>query len=246
MQPLVSPGAGPIPGVPQHQPSNLFRFGEITLYSTFALGTAQAAAFAVANTSNRLFATPLGQTGQGFPAAMTASETNLKEAGRIPSGQAYDVFGVAGQVMGWDPNADRLAQPFNFTNAAGGAAAATGQNVGDLQSIVNNGVFLWDFTQTQVYICPLMLAGAGGGLFGSQSSAAATAAAGSMGNGNGGIWMYRRHPVALPGNSTFAVLLNFGSRAAPLLGSGQVGSGAGVAVRVVLLGYYKSVIELGA
>ena len=122
MQPLVSPNSGPIPGVPQHQPSNLFRFGEITLYSTFALGTTQNAAFAVANTSNRMFATPLGQTGQGFPAAMTSSETNLKEAGRIPSGQAYDVFGVAGQVMGWDPTADRIAQPFNNVAAPGAAA----------------------------------------------------------------------------------------------------------------------------
>ena len=60
-----------------------------------------------------------------------------------------------------------------------------------------------------------------------------------MGNGNGGIWMYRRHPVALPGNSTFAVLLQFGSRASGLAAA------IGVAVRVVLLGYYKSVIELG-
>ena len=236
MQPLVSPGSGPIPGVPQHQPSNLFRFGEITLYSTFALGNA--AGFAVANTSNRLFATPLGQTGQGFPAAMTATETNLKEAGRIPSGQAYDVFGVAGQVMAWDATVgvDQLDVPFNNTNAAGTAGLG---GVADLTSVVNNGVFLWDFTQTQVYICPLMLAGAGGGVFGAISSNAAQANAGAMNNGNGGIWMYRRHPVALPGNSTFAVLLNFGSRASALAAN------VGVAVRCVLLGYYKSVIELG-
>jgi hypothetical protein len=240
MQPLVSPNSGPLPGVPQHQPSNLFRFGEITLYSTFALGQAGAGAFPVANTSNRMFATPLGQTGQGFPAALTVTETNLKEAGRIPSGQAYDVFGVAGQVMGWDPVADDLDLPFNNTAAAGAAAVATGGNVADLQSVVNNGVFIWDFTQTQVFICPLMLAGAGGGVFGSISQSAAAANGGSMGNGNGGIWMYRRHPVALPGNSTFAVILQFGSRAESL-----AGITAGVAVRVVLLGYYKSVIELG-
>ena len=245
MQPLVSPNSGPIPGVPQHQPSNLFRFGEITLYSTFALGVNAAAAFAVANTSNRMFATPLGQTGQGFPAALTVTETNLKEAGRIPSGQAYDVFGVAGQVMGWDPTTDQIDVPFNNPGAAGTATVAAGGNVSDMQSIINNGVFVWDFTQTQVYICPLMLAGAGGGGFGALSTNAAAASAGTVGNGNGGIWMYRRHPVALPGNSTFAVLLNFGSRASPLLGSGVAGTGAGVAVRVVLLGYYKSVIELG-
>ena len=234
MQPLVSPGAGPIPGVPQHQPSNLFRFGEITLYSTHAFG-AQAGA-ALANTSNRLFATPLGQTGQGFPTGMTVTETNLKEAGRIPSGQAYDVFGVAGQVMGWDQANDDLDVPFNADGLAG---AATLGLVADLQNVINNAILLWDFTQTQVFICPLMLAGAGGGAFGAVSQNAAGANSGSMGNGNGGIWMYRRHPVALPGNSTFAVLVQFGSRASGL------GAAIGLAVRVVLLGYYKSVIELG-
>ena len=238
MQPLVTPGAGPIPGVPQHQPSNLFRFGEITLYSTFALGAA-APGLAVANTSNRLFATPLGQTGQGFPAALTVTETNLKEAGRIPSGQAYDVFGVAGQVMGWNQAADQLDLPFNQNGAAGAVAAAGSALVGDLQSVVNNGVLIWDFTQTQVFICPLMLAGAGGGVFGAIAQNAAGANSGSLGNGNGGIWMYRRHPVALPGNSTFAVLVQFGSRASAL------GAAQGVAIRVVLLGYYKSVIEIG-
>ena len=234
MQPLVSPGAGPIPGVPQHQPSNLFRFGEITLYSTVALGGA--AATALANTSNRLFATPLGQTGQGFPGALTVTETNLKEAGRIPSGQAYDVFGVAGQVMGWNQATDEIDVPFNTDGAAGAAVLGL---VADLQNVINNGVLLWDFTQTQVFICPLMLAGAGGGAFGAIAQNAAGASSGSMGNGNGGIWMYRRHPVALPGNSTFAILVQFGSRAS------QLGAAIGVAVRVVLLGYYKSVIELG-
>jgi len=237
MQPLVSPGAGPIPGVPQHQPSNLFRFGEITLYSTFAFP-----AGAVANTTNRCFATPLGQVGQGFGVALTIGETNLKEAGRIPSGQAYDVFGVAGQVMGYDANNNTLDLPFCDMPAGGaGAAPAAGLgNVGDLQSALNNSVLVWDFTQTQVMICPLMLAGAGGGAFGSVSQNAAAANSGSMGNGNGGIWMYRRHPVALPGNSTFAVLVRFGGRASAIAGANN-----GYAVRVVLLGYYKSVIELG-
>jgi len=232
MQPLVSPGAGPIPGVPQHQPSNLFRFGEITLYSSFAFGVG-----ALANTSNRLFATPLGQTGQGWGVALTVAETNLKEAGRIPSGQAYDVFGVAGQVMAWDATNDQMDAPFNVNGAAGGATLGL---VSDLQNVINNGILVWDFTQTQVYICPLMLAGAGGGAFGAISQNAAGANSGSMGNGNGGIWMYRRHPVALPGNSTFAVLVQFGSRAS-IIGANP----AGIAVRVVLLGYYKSVIELG-
>ena len=55
---------------------------------------------------------------------------------------------------------------------------------------------------------------------------------------NGGIWMYKKYPVALPGNSPFSIVVRFGSRAAAI-GANSVG------VRVVLLGYYKNVIEIG-
>jgi len=229
MQPLVSPGAGPIPGVPSQQPTNLFRFGEITLYSTqlFSPGAQ------LANSSSRLFATPLGAQGQGYASSLTISETNLKEGGRIPSGQAYDVYGVATQVIGATVGAS-VSQDLSFATAA---------DVQILQNIVNNGALSWDFTQTKVNICPVMSAGAGGGVFGAISTNAAGATSGSMNNGNGGIWMYRKHPVALPGNTTFAVLLEFGSRAADI--PGAEGDTSGAAVRVVLLGYYKSVIEIG-
>lgn len=229
MNPLVSPGAGPIPGVPSVQPTNLFRFGEITLYSTFAFP----ASTALANSSNRIFSTPLGGTGQGFTVGLTKSETNLKEGGRVPNGQAYDVYGVATQILGSDNTAGMAGQidePFND-------AVATVQT---LQNIVSNGVLSWDFTQTTVDICPIMLAGAGGGLYGAISQNAAGANSGAMNNGNGGIWMYRKHPVALPGATTFAILVQFGAHAA------AVPAGFGVAVRVVCLGYYKSVIEIGA
>ncbi len=229
MQPLVSPGAGPIPGVPSQQPTNLFRFGEITLYSTqlFAPGTA------LANSSSRLFATPLGAQGQGYSTSLTISETNLKEGGRIPSGQAYDVYGVATQVIGASVVGSAVTQDLSFATAA---------DVAILQNIVSNGALSWDFTQTKVNICPVMSAGAGGGLFGAVSTNAAAATTGAMNNGNGGIWMYRKHPVALPGNTTFAVLLEFGSRAAAIPNAEAT---TGAAVRVVLLGYYKSVIEIG-
>jgi len=59
-----------------------------------------------------------------------------------------------------------------------------------------------------------------------------------MNNGNGNIWMYQKHPVALPGQTTFAIQLRAGSRAAAVANNS-------VAVRVVLLGYYKNVIEIG-
>lgn len=227
MNPLTSPGGGPIPPVPQHQPSNLFRYGEITLYSTqgFAGGTA----LATVGSSNRLFATGLGNAGQGFNTPLTLTETNLKESGRIPNGQAFDIYGVATQVIGANSTLTTLDEPFND-------AVATVQA---LQNVVNNGVLKWDFTQTSIDICPVMLAGAGGGVYGAIAQNAAAANSGAMNNGNGGIWMYRKHPVALPGSTTFAIILGFGSRAE------AVPAGFGLCVRVVLLGYYKSVIEIG-
>lgn len=230
MNPLVSPGAGPIPGVPQHQPSNLFRFGEITLYSTFALPHSAV----IANSSNRIFVTPLGTSGQGFTNGLTKSETNLKESGRIPSGQAYDVYGVATQIYAGQTTmasgAGAADLPFNDATAT----------VSTLANIVNNGVLSWDFTQTVVDICPVMLSGAGGGVFGSIAQNAAGANSGAMNNGNGSIWMYRKHPVALPGNTTFAVVVQFGTHTA------AIPAAFDVAVRVVLLGFYKSVIEIGS
>jgi hypothetical protein len=51
--------------------------------------------------------------------------------------------------------------------------------------------------------------------------------------------MYRKHPVALPGTTTFAIVLRYGSRAA------AIGANGSCAVRVTLLGYYKNVIEIG-
>ena len=226
--PLISQGSGRPAPVLQDIPKNLFRFGEITLYSTHAFGTTAAAGQSLANTTNRLFVTQLGGQGQGFQSGLTVSETNLKEAGRIPSGQAYDVFGVAGQVFSWSPVSDNYNAP--ITNAS---LAASG-----LATVVNNGILAWDFTQTKVFISPLMLAGAGGGIFGAVADSAGNQV-GSLNNGNGGIWMYRKNPVALPGNSTFSVEVNFGTRA------GTLPQNIGLAIRVVLLGYYKSVIEIG-
>jgi len=225
--PLISPDAGPIPPVPLQQPQNLFRFGEQTIWSTQFFGGGAA----LAQTVNRLFTTPIGQVGQGWGVQMTIAETNLKEGGRVPSGVAYDVFGVATSVVG-------ASTPLDVPATILDRAFDTQLLGRELINQQQNGVLSWDFTQTQVDICPVILAGAGGGAFGSVSQNAAGANTGQMNNGNGSIWMYRKHPVALPGNSTFSIILRYGSRAA------NVGVN-GVAVRVTLLGYYKNVIEIG-
>lgn len=227
--PLVGGGQAGVPPVSFDLPKNVYRFGEQTLWSTQFLATG-----AVANGSFRLFTTPLGQVGQGFANALSISETNLKEGGRIPSGIAFDCFGIAVQPLQNGAGSD--------SNDAG-KAVNSDLAITNLLNIQQNAVVVWDFTQTAVEVCPVMLAGAGGGAFGTLAAsdnpaAGATATFGNVNNGSGSVWLYRKHPVALPGNSTFSIVLRFGSRAA------AISANLGVAVRVVLLGYYKNVIEI--
>ncbi len=231
---LEQGSTGVPPSVPFSQPKNLFRFGEQTLWSTqlLAQGTDPA------NATFRLFTTPLGQQGQGFLNALSIGETNLKEGGRIPNGIAYDVFGVACQ-LGKTSSAE-----------AAGSVGIMGQlinteaRIDELVSVQTNCVLSWDFTQTQVDIAPVELIGAGGGLYGSistdDSGAGAVATVGTMNNGAGSVWLYRKHPVALPGSSTFSILARFGSRIAAIGGADD-----DFFIKVVLLGYYKNVIEIG-
>jgi len=219
-----NPTGAPVPPVPFEQPKSLYRFGELSLWSTFLFqgGTV------LASSVNRLFTTPRGQVGQGFVQALTLAETSLKEGGRVPAGVAYDVFGVSAQLLKSTNTQDQgtLSAPID-----------TAVEIADLVNIQNNGILQWNFTQTTVDICSVYLAGSGGGTGGSISTGNA-ADLGNLNNGFGQIWMYRKHPVALPGNSTFAIELSFGSRAANI-------SANSVAVRVSLLGYYKNVIEIG-
>jgi len=219
--PLIAPPNVGIPPVPFQQPTNLFRYGEQAIWSTYRLPVG-----AIKDSSNRLYATPLGQTGQGFSDSLSIGETSIKEGGRIPAGVAFDCFGLSCQI---------------FQNTAGGTGMQPTDDdaaIVNLINIQNNGVLSWDFTQTTVDICPVLMAGAGGGAFGSVSTNAAQASTGNMNNGPGTVWMYRKHAIALPGNSTFSVLLRFGSRA------NDIGT-YDTLVKVSLLGYYKSVIEIG-
>jgi hypothetical protein len=218
------------PSVPFEQPKNLFRYGEQTLWST-QLHAGAAGAVSLANGTFRLFTTPLGQVGQGFTNSLTIAETSLKEGGRVPAGIAYDVFGIACQI----------GRATSTGDSALGDANSTADSVRILSEIQTNGILTWDFTQTQVDIAPINLIGAGGGAFGSVSiSSEPQGTIGNMNNGAGSVFLYRKHPVALPGNSTFSILLRYGSR----MGSLAAGQDSAF-VKVVLMGYYKNVIEIG-
>lgn len=234
--PMIGGGQAGVPPVSFELPKNVFRFGEQTLWSSLFLP----AAAPLANGVNRVFTTPLGQQGQGFGQALSIAETNLKEGGRIPSGIAFDCFGISVSVGTTNNDVDAAGS----TNAT---PIATANRIGNLNNIITNSVITWDFTQTQIDVCPTNLAGAGGGAFGALAQVTATGAGaltttGTLQNGNGSVWLYRKHPVALPGNSTFSMLVRFGSRA-PALAAAAAGNGS-VIVRVVLLGYYKNVVEI--
>jgi len=215
--PLVQPGQGT--AVPLELPKEVLRVGEQAIWSTNRI-----AAGAVASQQFRLFSTPLGQQGQGFGGALSIAETNLKEGGRIPSGLAFDCMGIA------------------FIPQAGDVVNAHAvDDLGTVQTMLRHGVLSWDFLQTVIDVAPCSLIGQGGGAnamrSGANQGAAAAADVVSAVNGFGGLWVYRKFPVALPANSTFNVLLRFGNNAPA--------TAALYDAKVALIGAFKTAIEIG-
>lgn len=221
-------GAGQpqVPRVGFQQNKSVFRYGETSIWSTLAY----AGGVALANDQNgRAFSTALGQTGQGFSQALTLPETNLRVGGFVPDGQAFDVFGITALVMFSDAAS---ADTGDFDVAVNGATL-----VPALLNVLHNAVASWNFTQATIDIAPLHLIGAGGGAFGAISTTQNAADVGHMNNGAGSVWLYRKFPIALPGNVTFAILNRFGSRA------GAVPTSNALGIKFALLGYYRNVVE---
>jgi len=222
--PLVQPGAAQ--AVPLELPKDVLRVGEQAIWSTQRV----AAGAALANQTFRLFTTPLGQQGQGFAAAMSIAETNIKEGGRIPSGLAFDVLGIATIITA----ADNTDQALNHNV----------DSLNSLQNVYRHGVISWDFLQTVIDVAPVSLIGAGGmiatGITQTNAGVAAAADNTAISNGNGGLWVYRKFPVALPANSTFNILLRFGSNC-PAVPAGI----GGTDIKVALIGAFKTAIEVG-
>ena len=91
----------------ERQANGLVRTREGTLYSTGQITGAAAAQTVAAGASVDLFTVPVGQTGAGFAANLTKSETNMTQAGQLVS-EAFNVekFGVQVKV---DPvNSDNI------------------------------------------------------------------------------------------------------------------------------------------
>lgn len=218
-QAILPPPTAGQPMSPMHVQKNIVRIGEQAFWSS----QRYADAAVVASTEDRVFTTPRGQVGQGFVVGLSIAETNLKEGGRIPSQFAYDVEAIAVQLY--------YQENFPMVGA-------------DLRNVLNHLVLLWDFTQTQIEIAPVSLIGAGGGIFGDTADTGAVE--GGLGgsrmnlnNGNGQLWVYRRHPVLLPSNSTFALLLRWGVGATVIDGGNNASD---LIVRVILLGRFQVAI----
>lgn len=215
--------------LPIEQQRNVFRYGEQALWSTQYLDVG-----AIRNSESRLFSTPIGGNGQGFTRPTSIAESNMLEGGRTPNGAAYDVYGIGCHLMAASASGDAAGMDFDGSTVS--AAMIT-----NLTTIMYGGMLAWNFTQTTIDIAPLSVIGSGGGMYGPVAIATNVGNAvrtGYLNNGAATIWMYRRHPVALPGATTFAITLRFGNRVE------DIGT-AGVGVKVVLLGFFKNLIEVG-
>lgn len=218
---LMAPGGG-APLAPMQLPRSVVRIGEQAIWST----QQYADATALANVESILFSTPLNQTGQGFGAALSLAETNIRESSRIPGGFAYTVKGLA--VQPYYPDGWPIVRA-------------------DVANLINHCVLVWNFLQTRIEIAPVQLVGAGGGLYG--DTADTGAAEGGLGgsrimvnNGNGQVWIYGDHPVSLPSNATFNLNLSWGSAAVAVQGGTN---NSAMNVRVVMLGTFESAIPIG-
>jgi len=233
---LGAPGFATTPGnegalASLELPKMIQRASESPLWSTYNLG-ATGAPLVLANKTYKVFAVALDQAGQGWTNSLTYPETNIKEAGRIPSGAGYGVYGIAGQLYTVDTTGTTTYTP-----------TAT-----DLWNVTSNCVLQWNMLDTVIDICPLNLAGAGGGVFGSTADTGAAYGSGngsqvSLNNGAGQVWIYQFLPVLLPASTTFGVNLVFGQFAAPVNVNGQ--SGVNLALRIVLLGTRRTAIPVG-
>jgi len=224
---IMSPGLpGGITNVPFEPPKELFRYGEQALWSTQLF----AANSTVAGNSYRLFSTGLGQAGQGF-AQLSEAETSLREGGRIPAGQAFDVFGISCHIY------------MGVTSGAGVLTLSTPTDtsplIGNLLNLQNNSVLQWSFLNTVIDVAPTALVGAGGGAFGSVSQNAAGSNLGHLNNGAGQLWLYRAAAVALPGQTVFNMVIKFGAYASVITAANSV------AARISLVGNYKTAMVVG-
>jgi hypothetical protein len=208
-------------------PKSVVRIGEQAIWSaqSYANGAA------LANTEQRIFTTPRGQVGQGFAGALSLAETSLKEGGRIPGGFGFSVDAIA--LQPYLQGGTLATGPFPVVGAF-------------LRNMQANLVVSWDFLQTRIDIAPAVLIGAGGGTFGATADTGAADGVGgsrvALNHGAANVWMYRRSPVELPADATFAIVYTWGGTS-PVVDGGTNLSNA--VIRCSLMGQFETAIAVG-
>lgn len=211
------------------------RVGEQAIWSTqrYPDGTV------LASTSAEVFATPQGSNGQGFAAGTNLSlpETSMKEGGRISAQYSFTVDAVSFHAY-YQRDAQNVLSPIVYQ---------------DIANAQQNLVLAWRFNQSIFEIAPVVLVGAGGGVYGTTAdtggadggAGAAVIQTGSreaLNNGNGNVWIYRLMPVMLPANTTFRILYVWGDFAAPVDGGPN---NLAVLYRTHLIGRFQTAIATG-
>jgi len=223
----IAQGAPSQQMAPMTIPKAVVRIGEQAFWSTYQWADGAQ----LANTTNELFSTPIGQGGQGI-AVLSIAETNMRRAGATPAELGFTVYGIAGHVYALDTD--------------GGTNTSPPIVYADMATFVNHCVLEWRFVQVSIEICPLVLAGAGGGVFGTTADTGATdGGTGSreaFNNGPGSLWVYQFHPTLLPANGTFGINARFGN-SAPVVDGGA--SAYNARLRVMMTGVYESAIAVG-
>lgn len=220
----------PMPGAaraPMALPKNVIRIGEQAIWSAQSYD----AAHPLANTEDRIFTAQRGSVAQGWPIPMSLAETSQKEPSRVPGGFAFTVDAIA-------------LHPYYY---AGVEAAGWPIVYADLANIANHLVLSWDFLQTRIEVSPAVLIGAGGGQFGSTADTAGVVGGGigsmvALNHGAANVWLYRRFPVMLPADATFAQVLQWGAHALPVDGGTNASA---LAIRAMLLGQFETAIAVG-
>jgi len=217
-----SVGAGG--AAPMELPKAIVRIGEQSLWSSYSW----AVNTGLAKQTGKVFSVQLGGSGQGFADPLSVAETNLQEAGRVPSGYSFAVAGIACQWYRATTADNADAVPF-FGN--------------DVRQVLANAVLQWAFLQSRIEIAPCYLVGAGGGAFGfTADTGDAEGNRSQVSVGNGQVWIYQNSPVLLPSNTTFGMEIQWGGLAGMFQTTGSGGATNKVISRVCLLGQFTSAI----
>lgn len=225
---LARPGVPSLP--PMELPKQIARVEEGALWSTWDLGTDNTAK---ASTTRSFFGQALGAQGQGFGRALGYVETNMRVGGMIPAGLAFAVQAIA-------------IQPYMCLDAPTSAYPIPATELFDIQ---NNSALQWSLYGSTIDLCPTILAGAGGGVYGSSADTGGAwglAGVGSMvalNHGAGQVWTYTSQPLGLPAQQQFSLDLIFGASAAPIEGNGV--ANIRLRVRAVLMGRFAQAIATG-